>query len=170
MKAADPAFEPARPVVAARVRPGEGDAIGPLITDPVRAKVADLSNGVYEVLLLLLYRLLSRIDETDEEATTLANVAVGLMFQGVGPVGRVLSMLPVRPAAGGHRGVPFELFYQPDYLLPHREAAWRLISERLVEAGAFAERLSAEVPALGTVAAALARHAETIGTRAKRPS
>ena len=107
MKAADPAFEPARPVVAARVRPGEGDAIGPLITDPVRAKVADLSNVVYEVLLLLLYRLLSRIDETDEEATTLANVAVGLMFQGVGPVGRVLSMLPVGPSCRGPpRGSP----------------------------------------------------------------
>ena len=84
--------------MAARVRPGEGDATGPLITDPLTAKVADLSNVVYEVLLLLLYRLLSRIDETDEEATTLADVAVGLMFQGVEPVGKLLSTLPVGPS------------------------------------------------------------------------
>ena len=80
------------------MRPGEGDATGPLITDPLTAKVADLSNVVYEVLLLLLYRLLSRIDETDEEATTLADVAVGLMFQGVEPVGKLLSTLPVGPS------------------------------------------------------------------------
>ena len=119
MKAADPAFEPARPVVAARVRPGEGDAIGPLITDPVTAKVADLSNVVYEVLLLLLYRLLSRIDETDEEATTLANVAVGLMFQGVGPVGRVLSMLPVGPSCRGPpRGSPSSCSTSPTTYCP----------------------------------------------------
>ena len=169
MKAADPGFEPARPVVAARVRRGEGDTTGPLITDPLTAKVADLSNVIYEVLLLLLYRLLARIDETDEEATTLADVAVGLMFQGVGRVGKVLSTLPVGPEMpGATAGAPFELFYQPDYLLPHREAAWLLISERLAEAGAFAERLSGSVPALGPVATALGRHAETISARAKR--
>jgi hypothetical protein len=169
MRAADPAFEPARPVVAARVRPGEGDATGPLITDPITAKVADLSNVVYEVLLLLLYRLLARIDETDEEAATLANVAVGLMVQGVGRVAKVLSTLPVGPEwPGATAGPPFELFYQPDYLLPHREAAWLLISERLAEAGAFAERLSATVPALGRVATDLSRHAETIASHAKR--
>jgi Ferritin-like len=169
MKAADPGFEPARPVVAAKVRRGEGDTTGPLITDPLTAKVADLANVIYEVLLLLLYRLLARIDETDEEATTLADVAVGLMFQGVGRVGQVLSTLPVGPELpGATAGAPFELFYQPDYLLPHREAAWLLISERLAEAGALAERLSGTVPTLGTVATALHRHAETIGGRAKR--
>ncbi len=169
MKAADPGFEPARPVVAARVRPGEGDGAGPLITDPLTAKVADLSNVIYEVLLLLLYRLLSRIDETDEEATTLANVAVGLMFQGVEPVANLLGTLPVgAELPGATAGAPFELFYQPDYLLPHREAAWLLISERLAEAAAFAERLSGPVPALGPVAAALARHSETVGKGANR--
>jgi Ferritin-like len=169
MKAGDPGFEPARPVVAARVRPGEGDGTGPFITDPLTAKVADLSNVIYEVLLLLLYRLLSRIDETDEEATTLANVAVGLMSQGVEPVGKVLGTLPVgAELPGATAGAPFELFYQPDYLLPHREAAWLLISERLAEAAAFAERLSGPVPALGPVAAALARHSETIGKGANR--
>ncbi len=103
LKAADPTFEPARPVVAAQVRPGEGGTAGPLITDPVTAKVADLSNVIYEVLLLLLYRLLARVDETEEEATTLAKVAVGLMFQGVEPVGKVLSTLPVGPSCRAPR-------------------------------------------------------------------
>ena len=168
-RAADPAFEPARPVVAARVRQGEGEAAGPLITDPLTAKVADLSNVIYEVLLLLLYRLLSHIDETDEEVTTLANVAVGLMFQGVEPVGKVLSTLPVGPELpGATAGAPFELFYQPDYLLPHREAAWLLISERLAEAASFAGRLAKDVAALAPVADALGRHAETVHMGAKR--
>ncbi|HTT90213.1 MAG TPA: ferritin-like protein [Acidimicrobiales bacterium] len=169
MKAADPAFEPARPVIAAGVRPGEGDGARPIITDPLTAKVADLSNVIYEVLLLLLYRLLSRIDETDEEAATLAKVAVGLMYQGVAPVGKVLGTLPVGPELpGATAGPPFELFYQPDYLLPHREAAWLLISERLAEAAAFADRLAETVVGLKPVGAALSRHAETIGSRAKR--
>jgi hypothetical protein len=168
-RAADPAFEPARPVVAARVRQGEGEATGPLITDPLTTKVADLSNVIYEVLLLLLYRLLSHIDETDEEVTALANVAVGLMFQGVEPVGKVLSTMPVGPELpGATAGAPFELFYQPDYLLPHREAAWLLISERLAEAASFAGRLAKDVAALGPVADALGRHAETVHTGAKR--
>ena len=37
-------------------------------------------------------------------------------------------------------GPGFELFYQVDYLLPHREAAWVLMEERLRDAAAFAVR------------------------------
>src|SRR6516225_1997367 len=52
LREADPTFEPARPVAAATVRPSERDAGGLLIDDPVTARVADLGNVVYEVLLL----------------------------------------------------------------------------------------------------------------------
>ena len=31
-------------------------------------------------------------------------------------------------------GPSFELFYENDYLMPHREAAWALLAERLDEA------------------------------------
>jgi hypothetical protein len=65
LRATDAAFEPARPVVAARVRLGEGESAEPLIGDPVTAQIADLFNIVYDVLLQVLYRLLARIDETD---------------------------------------------------------------------------------------------------------
>ena len=34
----------------------------------------------------------------------------------------------------------FELFYAVDYLLPHREAAWILMEERLRDAALFAVR------------------------------
>jgi Ferritin-like len=164
LRRADPAFEPARPVAAARVRPGEGDSGDLLIGDPVTAKVADLGNVVYEVLLQLLYRLLSRIDESDAETATLADVAVALMIDGIEPLGRVLTTLPIGPGCPGiNAGATFELFYQPDYLLPHHRAAWLLMSERLAEAAALAAYLSETVPALAPIASALSALSDRIG-------
>ena len=167
LRRADPAFAPARSVVAATVRPREGDSGGLLISDPMTAKVADLGNVVYEVLLQVLYRLLSRVDESDAETATLADVAVGLMVDGIEPLGQVLTTLPVgADSPGVTAGAAFELFYQPDYLLPHRRAAWLLMSERLVEAAALASHLSMTVPALAAVAAALVRLSDQIRTGA----
>jgi Ferritin-like len=167
LRQADPAFEPARPVAAATVRQGERDSDGLFISDPVTAKVADLGNVVYEVLLQVLYRLLSRIDESDAETATLADAAVALMVEGIEPLGQALTALPVGP---GHPGVTagatFELFYQPDYLLPHRRAAWLLMSERLSVAAALAAHLSEGVAELAPVASALARLADQIGSGA----
>jgi Ferritin-like len=169
MRQADPAFEPARPGAAATVRPAEGEPAGLLISDPITAKVADLANVVYEVLLQVLYRLLSRIDESDAETATLADVAVGLMVDGIEPLGKVLSTLPVGPGSPGvTAGAPFELFYQPDYLLPHRRAAWLLMSEHLAEAAGLADHLSDTVPVLAPVAATLSRLSERIGSGATR--
>jgi hypothetical protein len=169
LRQADPAFEPARPVAAATVRPGERDSGGLLIRDPVTAKVADLGNVVYEVLLPVLYRLLSRIDESDAETATLADVAVGLMVNGIEPLAKVLTTLPVGPGSPGVAGgAPFELFYEPDYLLSHRRAAWLLMSERLAAAAALASYMSETVPALGATAAELSRLSDQLGTGANR--
>jgi hypothetical protein len=168
LRQADPAFEPARPVAAARVRPGESDSGELLIGDPTTAKVADLSNVVYEVLLQMLYRLLSRIDESDAETAILADVAVALMMHGIQPLANVLTTLPVGPDHPGvMAGAPFELFYEPDYLLPHRRAAWLLMSERLADAAALAAHLSGTVPALAEVAAELSRRSEQIAAGAR---
>jgi Ferritin-like len=164
LRQVDPGFEPARPVAVATVRPGEGDSGRLLISDPVTAKVADLGNVVYEVLLQMLYRLLSRIDESDAEIATLADVAVGLMMNCIEPLGNVLTALPVGPSApGATAGVTFELFYQPDYLLPHRRAAWLLISERLAQAAELAAHLSDTVSALDPIATSLAQMSDKIG-------
>src|SRR5690242_16093922 len=56
LKKADPAFEPARPVVAANVRPQTTGVPVPLITDPGTVRCMDLLNVTYEVLLQLLSR------------------------------------------------------------------------------------------------------------------
>jgi CDGSH-type Zn-finger protein/truncated hemoglobin YjbI len=139
---ADPDFEPARRVLPARVRPSEGDRTTPLIEDPYTARCADLFNVSYEVLLQTLARYFAHTEETEPQLATLAQVTLGLMFNVIKPLGDLITTLPV---GGSHpdrvAGPSFELFYESDYLLPHRDSAWALMEERLREAAAFADRL-----------------------------
>jgi hypothetical protein len=162
IRAADPAFQPARPVVAANVRPQPTGIVVPLITDPGTTRCMDLLNVVYEVLLQLLSRYFAHTDETPEQLAVLADVSVGLMYSAIKPLGTVVTTLPIgldRP--GVTAGPGFELFYQVDYLLPHREAAWVLMEERLRDAAAFAVRCGqACTPALMEPLARVARSLE----------
>src|SRR5665811_2588547 len=92
----------------------------------------DLLNVAYEVLLQLLSRYFAHTDESPEQLAVLADVSVGLMYAAIKPLGTVVTTLPVGPDLPGVTAGPgFELFYQVDYLLPHREAAWVLMEERL---------------------------------------
>jgi hypothetical protein len=113
-------------------------------------------------LLQVLSRFFNNIDETEAQRTALADIAVGLMFDVIGPLGRHLTELPAGPEYPGiNAGPSFELFYTSDYLLPHRRAAWILMQERLRQAGAYGRRLknAAQQP-LANVAAAFERLAE----------
>jgi hypothetical protein len=160
MQTAHPGVEFARPVLPALVRPPENGEPVDLITDPNSAALADLGNVAYEVLLQLLYRLLSRVDEDDEQMKILSQVAVGLMFDVIEPLGDIVTTLPVGPEHPGRTAGPsFELFYQPDYLLPHRTAAWLIMAEHLTDAADLSETLNADEPRLAPVAEALRRHA-----------
>jgi CDGSH-type Zn-finger protein/truncated hemoglobin YjbI len=138
----DPHFEPARPVLPAAVRPSERDRETPLIEDPYTARCVDLFNVSYEVLLQTLARYFAHTEETEPQLATLAQVTLGLMFNVIKPLGQLITTLPV---GGSHSdrvaGPSFELFYESDYLLPHRDSAWALMEERLREAAAFADRL-----------------------------
>ncbi len=161
LRAADPSFEPARPVVPSHVRThryGEGV---PIIADPIARRVADLFNVVNEVVLLSLTRFFAHTDESDAQLAVLAETAVGLMFAGVRPLGRLLTTLPFDPGMPGRTAGPtFELFYQGGYLLPHRGAAWALMAERLRQAEGLARRIVADDGlALAAVADALAKTA-----------
>jgi hypothetical protein len=54
------------------------------------------------------------------------------------PLGALITTLPVgREHPGSRAGPSFELFYENDYLMPHREAAWLLLEERLRDAATF---------------------------------
>jgi hypothetical protein len=163
MIAAQPGLEVARPVLPALVRqPESGEEID-LITDPLTARIADLGNVGYEVLLQLLYRLLCHVDETDEQIQALSDVGIGLMFDVIEPLGEILTTLPVGDEHPGRTAGPtFELFYQPDYLLPHRRAAWLLMAEHLTEAAELCGRDEATETRLRPVGEAMRRYAETL--------
>ena len=164
----DPSFEPARPVAAANVRPQATGASVPIITDPGTMRCMDLLNVVNEVLLQLLSRYFAHTDESPEQLGVLADVAVGLMYAAIKPLGSVVTTLPVGADLPGVTAGPgFELFYQVDYLLPHREAAWIVMEERLRDAAAFAVRCGevctpALMEPLARVARSLQKYADTL--------
>ena len=132
----------ARPVLPANVRPCDSGAEVPLITDPVTARVMDLFNVAYEVLLQIFERFFAHTDESDAQLQALASASVGLMAQVISPLGDLITTMPAGPEYPGQTAGPsFELFYESDYLLPHRDAAWTLLAERLSVAAGFAQEI-----------------------------
>lgn len=147
MKQANPDFDPVRPVLVCTVRPGEHDTT-PLITDAVTARCTDLFNVGYEILLQVLTRYFAHTEESDAQLDTLAEVTMAVMFRVIKPLGDLITTLPAGPDYRGWTAGPsFELFYESDYLLPHRESAWTLLAERLREAAEFCERIRLDAPA-----------------------
>ena len=141
MLAANPAFDPVRPVMFATVRRGEHDDSIPLIGDRVTSRCTDLFNVSYEILLQILERYFAHTEETDAQLGTLANAAVTLMGGVLRPLGDLITTLPVGPEHPGRTAGPsFELFYEDDDLLPHRESAWVLLEERVRDASTFCGR------------------------------
>ena len=92
----------------------------------------DLFNVSYEILLTMLQRFFAHTEETDPQLKALADASVNLMFEVVKPLGDLVTTLPAGPEYPGRTAGPsFELFYESDYVLPHREAAWILLTERI---------------------------------------
>lgn len=153
----DPAFEPARSVLPGTMRPHAASDTLPLIGDSSTAQVADLFNVTYQVTLLALARFFAHTDETPGQLKKLAHVSVGLMFDAIEPLGQLLTRLPFGPDHPGRTAGPtFELFYQSGYVLPHRQAAWTIIEERLRQAAEYARKIGSRLdPVIGTVATAL---------------
>ena len=136
--AANPGFDPVRRVMFATVRPSEHDDTVPQIGDRVTSRVGDLFNVSYEILLQTFERYFAHTEETDQQLGTLADATVSLMLRVLKPLGSLITTLPVGPAFPGmNAGPSFELFYENDYLMPHRGAAWALLEERLREAANF---------------------------------
>ncbi len=174
MREANPGFEPARPVLAANVRPHDRADAVPVITDPLTARVTDLFNVNYEILLQLFERFFAHTTETDAQLKVLADASVALMVQVIKPLGSLITTLPPGPAYPGRTAGPsFELFYESDYLMPHQHAAWALLAERLDTAAwlcselcagrgtAVAAQLEPVLGATRQIAASLAAHLST---------
>src|SRR2546427_6935232 len=98
VQAADPGFDPARPVEPAYVRLPPDVASGTLIGEPLTARVADLGNGVYELMLQVLSRYYVHHGETPAELETLARTAKHLMNWVMRKLYPVLTTLPIGPS------------------------------------------------------------------------
>ena len=160
LKREDQHFEPARPVLAATVRLPVDGPPGPMVTDPTARRVLDAFNVTYEVVLYALARYFGHGSESDDELQTLADVAVGLMIMVLKPLGELATTLPVGLEHPGMTAGPsFELFYGSGYLLPHRDATWALLHERLHQLTEFC----ANTPAVPeTVTRAIESHARRL--------
>jgi CDGSH-type Zn-finger protein/truncated hemoglobin YjbI len=155
MRLANPPFEPARPVMFATVRRCEHDDTVPRIHERVTSRIGDLFNVSYEILLQIFERYFAHTEESDAQLGTLAEATIGLMLRVLRPLGNLLTALPVGSEYPGmNAGPSFELFYENDYLMPHRDAAWAVLEERVREAANFCG-LVQEI-ASGPVAAELA--------------
>src|SRR5207249_10112568 len=148
-RAGDPSFEPARPVVPVYLRePPDVEAVT-LIEDALTRRVADLFNAVYEVILQLQSRYFVHQGETPEELETLAKTVKHLMNWVMRSLGPVLTSLPVGPHFPGRTAGPaFEIVRPAFFVLPHREAAWKILRERLATLAGLAADLANE-PGLG---------------------
>ncbi len=164
----DPTFDPARPVLMAWCRvPGTPDVAAPiLVTDPMTADVADLFNASYEVLVQMLARFFAHTEDDDDELDTLSDTAVSSMFMIIRPLASILTRLPIGPNLPGKTAGPSFEYYRSGYLLPHKEAAWTVMYERLQELEAACAEIGARpgAPAgLDTVRANFHRLARKLG-------
>jgi hypothetical protein len=123
-----------------------------VISDPLTAQVADLFDAAHQTLLQLLCRLFVHDEETEQEVDTLAGVAIGLMVAVLRPLGSVLTTLPLGPDHPGELAGPaFFMVHPSQFLLPWREAAWKVMVQRLDAMADTCVRLGRE-PALEHVA------------------
>jgi hypothetical protein len=103
-----------------------------LIEDPITARAADLFNALYEVVLQVLSRYYIHHGENAAELDTLARTAKHLMNWVMRELGAVLTTLPIGPSHPGRTAGPaFDVARPAIFILPHRDAAWKIISERL---------------------------------------
>jgi hypothetical protein len=149
---ADPDFSPARPARPAYVRRPPDQPEATMISDPLTAQVAELFDAAHQTMLQVLCRCFIHSDETDEEVTTLVNAAVRLMAGVLRPLGSVLTTLPLGPDHPGELAGPaFYMVHSSQFVLPYREAAWKVMVQRLGEMADACARLGPE-PGLGRVA------------------
>jgi hypothetical protein len=146
VRALDPNFEPARPVLPVFLREPPDIREVTLIGDPLTRRVADLFNAVYEVTLQVQSRYFVHHGETPDELETLAKTAKHLMNWVMRQLGPVVTALPVGPEFPGRTAGPsFEIVRPAFFVLPHREAAWKILHERLETLADVAAGLATEV-------------------------
>src|SRR4249919_1717954 len=72
----------------------------------------------------------------------MSQVASTAMFLAIKPLGQLLTILPVGPDLPGKMAGPTFEIYRTAYFLPHHDAAWIVLHERLLELAAYCGKLS----------------------------
>ena len=173
----DPSFEPARLVVDNPTTvPGNPTTVpgnpttesgykATTLTDPVALATAELFDASYRTMLRFLLRLLMSTDESARESSALT--AVGffpMMTMVIRPLAEVLTSLPAHtPEDGTRAGPPFAVDGSVGFL-PHREAAWAVLSAELTDLAARAGEVS-RMPGAPPRLAFIARTIELVGQR-----
>jgi hypothetical protein len=120
---ADPAFEPARPVLANPTREQ--------INNPETREVYDVFETAYETTVVLLLRYFALTDETPAEVHGVQQaVFFPMMTTVLRPLGEILTQLPAHDCAAPRAGPGFR-FARRLAFPPHRLAAWKLIDLEL---------------------------------------
>lgn len=147
-------FNPVRPVVSNPMTRFYDDTTGgTLISDPLTHQVADLFNGAYDTMLLMMLRFFAHTDETEAELEKLGRATLHLMTNVTRPLGEALAKMPAGhdPRLEGKTAGPGFGYNRDIHLLPHKRSAWVFFGERLHELAAISTRLwtssSARLPA-----------------------
>lgn len=166
-----PGFDPSRPVannpMTQRHR-GAGSNIR-LITSQPAKDIAELFNNFYGTMLLALRQTFAFSEDLSDVARlqNMHRVSVTIMRRSIGPIGELLTELPITPGSVDRAGAGFEL-YRPLYISNTPQIAWNLIVERLQLAMDECDRLvssgalSSEATTVLTSAKAAALQAATI--------
>lgn len=156
--ARNPAFQPAWPAASNPVMRRPADAGNQIfIDDPIAARVLDLANAVYGLLLRCLVQSFGRVGPSASSwANAFISTAIDLMHVLAG-LGSLLVRLPASAATSGvNAGMTFTMLRSVDPLFIG-EAESQLPLERLAELARGAERLAQQVPELSPLAATLRR-------------
>jgi hypothetical protein len=143
-----PNFDPARDVSRNPMTQFHRGAIADLavvniIKAPLTKDVAELFNSVYATMLIALRQYFSFHENLGGAVrrSAMRRVPLRLMRETVEPLGKLLTLLPMKDDGSGQKAGPgFEL-YRPLYVAAKPEIAWCVVRERLQIAHDEANRL-----------------------------
>jgi hypothetical protein len=146
-------FAAARPVVVNPRTRSQRDAPlgGTLLVDERTRRVAELFNGAYGSVLLMLEQFFGSSSETPEQRALLRVSTSRMMSVAVRPLAEVLTELPAGgPESPATAGAPFEI-YDRESASPFPSARWTILLERLQGVVDDALSLGDEIPRVGAV-------------------
>jgi Ferritin-like len=146
-------FAAARPVVVNPQTRRQRDAFpgATLIVEERTRRVAELFNGAYGSVLLMLEHFFGSAAETPQQRSVLRASASQMMSVAIRPLAEVLTELPAAgPESSATAGAPFEI-YDRESASPFPSARWTILLERLQAVIDDARSLGEELPRVAAV-------------------